>query len=378
MSTDRITEDYGRFREIIRGKIRKSLGRYMAFPDKIVRKGKDGEIVSIPFPKIDTPRFKFTEKQQGGIGQGDGEEGDPLSRPEKDDDGKAGDKEGKHLIEEFSIEEFIDIVAEELKLPNLDDSGKRRLIKIKDKYSEIRKVGPESLRSFKRTYKEALKRSIASGEHIIGKPPKNIVQKDKRYRASKPIKKEENDAVIFLIIDASGSMGETKKLLARLASFWIVRWIARNYEGVEIRFIIHCTTAREVEEKVFFTIREGGGTKISSAYILCSEIMKRDYSINETNVFIIQFSDGENWADDNELALKTIREQLMPFINMFGFVQVGSKKRGKGNFIITDFGNLLEEEIYFNLVDNFYEKFRVSEIKKRRGVLKVMKDLFGK
>src|SRR5215510_15453524 len=183
----KIDQDHSRFRNIVRGKIRQNLRRYISQGEMIGRKGK--ELVSIPIPQIDIPRFTFGEKQKGGVGQGDGEPGDPLSASEGDGDGgqgQAGKDAGEHVLEvDVTLDELADILGEELELPSIENKGKSRIVAAKDRYTGIRRVGPESLRHFKRTYKEALKRAVASG---IYNPGRHVIvpqHEDKRFRSWK-------------------------------------------------------------------------------------------------------------------------------------------------------------------------------------------------
>lgn len=369
MGAQKITEDQERFKKIVRGKVRKNLSKHMSDPYQIIR--KRGKKIAVPMPQINTPRFRFDDKQKGGVGRGDGEIGDPLGPSEGDGDNEAGDQPGEHAQEvEFTIEEFIDIVAEELELPNLDESGRKRLIHIKDRYTGIRKVGPEGLRHPRRTLKEALKRTIASGEYNLAKPKIIPVKDDRRYRSAKPVIKEQSEAVIIYMIDVSGSMGKEEKYMARLISFWIDLWVARNYNGLDRRFIIHDTKAQEVDRETFFSTTESGGTMISSAYELCSEIIDEDYPPSEVNIYPIHFSDGDNWGNDNNKAIQFLREKILVDSNMFSFVQVGDS--GK-------FRRIIEGEFWINFSnEELGEKLRTSHMKTRDDTMKVMKDIFGK
>src|SRR5207244_5202441 len=126
---------------------------------------------SIPLPSIETPQFRFGRKGSGGVGSGDGDVGTPLGPPPGDDTGKAGDQPGGHILEvELSMEELAEILGEELELPRIEPRGKKNIITTKDKYTGIRQAGPESLRHFKRTFKRALKRQIASGIYDPERP----------------------------------------------------------------------------------------------------------------------------------------------------------------------------------------------------------------
>src|SRR6266480_3651525 len=122
----------------------------------IGKKGND--LVSIPLPSINTPQFRYGKKNSGGVGVGEGQPGQPLTPPQD------GDAPGGHILEvELTMEELAAILGEELALPRIEPRGKKNVITEKDKYTSIRRVGPESLRHFKRTFRRALKRQIASG-----------------------------------------------------------------------------------------------------------------------------------------------------------------------------------------------------------------------
>ena len=123
----KIDQDHGRFRQIVRGRIRQNLRKYISQGELIGRKGKD--LVSIPIPQIDIPRFRFGDKQQGGVGQGEGNPGDPLSGDDKQPGaGKAGSDAGDHALEvDVTLEELAAILGEELELPDILDKGKSKI-----------------------------------------------------------------------------------------------------------------------------------------------------------------------------------------------------------------------------------------------------------
>src|SRR5262245_63266566 len=115
----RIDQDHRRFREIVRGKIKQNLRKYITQGEMLGKKGK--EIVSIPLPQIDIPHFRFGAKQQGGVGQGEGEPGDPLGGEPQPGTGKAGDRPGDHILEvDVTMEELAQILGEELRLPRIE------------------------------------------------------------------------------------------------------------------------------------------------------------------------------------------------------------------------------------------------------------------
>src|SRR3984957_3860653 len=160
----KIDRDHQRFRKIVRGKVKSNLGKYISRGEMIGKKGRD--FVSIPVPTIELPQFRYGQKNSGGVGQGGGEPGQPLTQPAEEGEGGAGDQPGGHILEvDLSLEELADILGEELALPRIEPKGKKNIVTTKDKYTGIRQTGPESLRHFKRTFKRAMKRQIASGTY---------------------------------------------------------------------------------------------------------------------------------------------------------------------------------------------------------------------
>src|SRR5215475_11963650 len=157
----KIERDQQRFRKIVRGKVKSNLSKYISRGEMIGKKGKD--LVSIPLTQIDIPQFRYGQKGSGGVGQGEGDPGQPLTAPQGDGESGAGDQPGGHILEvELTMEEMASILGEELALPRIEPRGKKNIITTKDRYTGIRQAGPESLRHFKRTFKRALKRMISS------------------------------------------------------------------------------------------------------------------------------------------------------------------------------------------------------------------------
>src|SRR3954468_19332871 len=109
----KIERDHQRFRRLVRGKVKSNLSKYISRGELIGKKGRD--LVSIPLPQIEIPQFRYGQKQSGGVGQGDGDVGQPLTAPQGDDEGKAGDQPGGHILEvELTLEEMAAILGEEL------------------------------------------------------------------------------------------------------------------------------------------------------------------------------------------------------------------------------------------------------------------------
>jgi uncharacterized sporulation protein YeaH/YhbH (DUF444 family) len=362
--SQKIERDHQRFRKIVRGKVKSNLGKYITRGEMIGKKGRD--LVSIPLPQIDVPQFRYGQKSSGGTGQGDGDPGQPLTAPQGDDAGKAGDQPGGHILEvELTMEELAQILGEELALPRIEPRGKKNIVSTKDKYTGIRQAGPESLRHFKRTFKKALKRQISSGIYDPEQPLVVPIREDKLYRSWKEIPKPESVACIIYMMDVSGSMTDEQKEIVRIEAFWIDTWLKAHYNGIQTVYIIHDAVAQEVDEHTFYHTRESGGTKISSAYELCDKIISARFPVDQWNLYAFHFSDGDNWGDDIPHCIEILQEKLLPKVNLFGYGQVESPY-GSGEF-------------YEYIKELLSEKSNVvaSRIPDRESIVKSIKEFLG-
>jgi uncharacterized sporulation protein YeaH/YhbH (DUF444 family) len=362
----KIDQDVGRFKNIVRNKVKHNLGKYVSSDQLIGQQGN--KRVSIPIDSIDLPHF--THSHGGGTGQGEGEDGDPIDGQGKPGQGKgkAGNDEGQHGYQaEFTADELAQLLSEELSLPNVDEKGKGKIASSKNKYTGIRTVGSEGLKHFKRTYKEMLKRNIASGTYEPGKPGMFPIKADRRYRAAIPIEEPNINTVVIYMMDVSGSMGAEQKHIVKSEVFWIDLWLKYQYKDIESRFIIHDTVASEVDREQFFTISESGGTSISSAYKFCATMMENEYPFAEYNVYPFHFSDGDNWGDsDDAVAVSLLESKIIPNSNLFCYGQVNS---GTGNFL-----KVLESSF---LGTSQKDKVILSEINNRNEILPSIKKFLG-
>jgi len=361
----RIHSDHGRFKDIVRGRIKQNLKEYIKSDEFISKQGNTK--ISVTVPQIDLPRFRFGENG-GGLGQGDGKVGDKVE-PGKGEScqGGAGSDVGDHALEvEVSLTELADMLGEELELPKVLKKNSGRLRAEKTRYSGIHLHGPDSLKHFKRTFKNALRRQIAMGLYDAENPIIVPVRDDLRYRSMRTIERPESNAVIIYMMDVSGSMGEEQKEIVRCESFWVDTWLRRYYDGIEARYIIHDAMAREVDRHTFFHTRESGGTMISSAYRLCADIIQRDYPSGEWNIYPFHFSDGDNWSvDDTRVCVGLLKERILPYCNQFSYGQVESPY-GSGQFIKD-----LKEYLPHNDV------IALSEIKDKSAIYQSIKDFLA-
>ncbi|MFQ5424357.1 MAG: DUF444 family protein [Phycisphaerae bacterium] len=363
----KIDKDHQRFRQIVKGKIREDLRRFITRGELIGREGK--HLISIPVRGIETPHFRYGNNDDGGVGAGDGKPGDHVDAGEGDT-GPGGTSPGSHIMEvEVSLDELADILGEELKLPRIKPKGRHTITSEKDRYSGIRRSGPESLRHFKRTYRAALRRQLMAGAFDPDNPCIIPIRADRRYRSWKTVLKPQSNAIIVYMMDVSGSMGDEQKELVRLEAFWIDAWLRRNYEGIESRYIVHDVRAAEVDRNTFYHLREDGGTKISSAFKLCRQTLETHYDPNEWNIYVFHFSDGDNSSEsDSRECCNLMREHVLPHINLFGYCQVASAY-GSGNFInvvhehLDDIDNVITSRV--NTKDDIYDSIKTFFAKGR-------------
>lgn len=365
----KIDRDAARFREIIRGKIRQNLRKYITHGEMIGRKGND--LVSIPLPQLDVPHFRYGQNGRGGVGQGDGEVGQPIAAGDPDGEGgqgQAGSESAPHVLEvEITLDELAAILGDELRLPRIEPKGKANIQQDKVRYTSVRRVGPESLRHYRRTYVEALKRQIIEGTYRLTEPRVVPIRDDRRYRSWEHVPEPVANAVIIYLMDVSGSMTDEQKEIVRTEAFWIDTWLRSQYQGLERRYIIHDAAAREVDEHTFYHTRESGGTRISSAYKACLELIQAKFDPAQWNIYVFQFSDGDNWGEDNRTALNLLREELLPRCNLCCYGQVESPY-GSGEF-------------YRVLEDAFgreHETLVLSEIENKEAIYESIRKFLGK
>ncbi len=365
--TRAIDRDNQRFKQIVRGKVRENLKKYITHGEILGKQGR--EVVSIPVPNIEIPHFRHGKKGNGGVGQGEGDVGQPIgsSEEEGDGEGQAGDQPGQHIREaEMTIDELAEMLAQELHLPHIVPKGQNTIKAIKTKYDSIRQTGPDSLRHFKRTYKRALRRLMASDQYDPKRPIIIPTREDERFRAWTENPLPQANAAVIYIMDVSGSMTDEQKSIVRTEAFWIDTWLKSQYDGVERRYVVHDAVAHEVDEDTFFRTRESGGTRISSAYVKAKSIIERDFPPSDWNIYLFQFSDGDNWGEDNNACIKQLQEFFLPTCNLVCYGQVESPY-GSGDYI---------REL--RKITSKWENLVLSEIKDKDGIYESIRTFLGK
>lgn len=329
-----------------------------------------GENIGIPSKDIDEPVFS---SGQGGVkemvhpGNREFASGDELDKPPSGGQGQGGgpgeaSNSGEGLDEfvfQISQEEFLDFMFEDLELPNL---VKKQLAKT-DNYKYARagytSEGTPSKINIVRSLKGAYARRIAlTGkskekaaaikvrlEKLNQHPDQNrdeiaalkaelesltkrlaripwIDEFDLRYNQYLKHPVPCTSAVMFCLMDVSGSMSQQHKDIAKRFYILLYLFLKRSYKKIDVVFIRHHTSAKEVDEQEFFYSRETGGTIVSSALKLMQSIMAERYPADEWNIYAAQASDGDNWNDDSPLCHQLLRESILPLVQYYSYIEI--------------------------------------------------------
>lgn len=356
----KIDTDFNRFKEIVKGKVKSNMTKFVSSSHMTGSVG--GKLVKIPLNDIDLPRFTFGN-QNGGTGMGDGDEGDPMPGQGKGKGkgkGEAGEDEGDHPSIEFTPAELAAIMSEYLELPELLPKGKGETMAEGSKYTGIAPVGV--IKHHKKTYLQSLKRQISTGDYNPSKPSVIPIKRDVRYKISDPTVKPDINAVIYFLLDCSGSMDEQKKQLAKNTMWWVDLLLRNAYKKIDTVYILHDTRAWETTREEYFSVSTGGGTQISSAYKLVWDLMQRKYPHTDYNSYILHGSDSENSSSDNPACAKLLEENILPNCNVFSYASI------KGG---------LSEEFYKFLERNVSKKVKLATIEDEEGILSAIKGFFG-
>lgn len=319
------------------------------------------------------------EKRKGKSGKPRSLKNDKIGKVDKENSGGGipvfgGNEDGIDEYEtDISIAELENIMFETLHLPNLEDKGFRKILRDTFRFDEIRKNGPISSIDKKRSIKENIKRNAKEkGRAYFG----DIDKADLRYRRWEVDEEEEACAVIFAIMDTSGSMTEYKKYIARSFYHWMKRFLETQYDAVEIVFIAHHTDAKEVSEEEFFHKVESGGTMMSSGWKLANKIMQERYSPSQWNIYAFHFSDGENFSYDNDELVSSIKESIKYPVNMVGYGEITDDiykdQRFPSWMMPQSIKDLLNKEFVSE------KKFLICEINEEGDIWRALKTFFSK
>jgi hypothetical protein len=356
-----------RFLRRYKSQIKDAVGR--AIKGRSITDVENGEKVSIPVKDVGEPSFGHAH---GGVwetinpGNKEYQKGDQLNRPK----GGAGAGRGKagnsdqasedDFIFELSREEFMNYFFEDLELPRMIKTQLTATTEFKNQRAGYNMSGTPSNIHVLRSLRGALGRRIAVGgtsrKHLaeIEETLAQLLEQhtpeddtrvlelrrlihhlhtrllaipfidpfDLRYSNRIKVPKPMSQAVMFCIMDVSGSMDETRKDTAKRFFILLYLFLKRVYDKIDVIFIRHHTAATEVDENDFFNSRESGGTVVSSALNLLNSILDERYGAGQWNSYVAQASDGDNWDNDSMLCRQLLINTIMPKVQYYTYVEI--------------------------------------------------------
>lgn len=378
---DRSASDRSRHKKKIEHAIREGI-HHIVSDESII--GQDGKKkIKIPVRGIKEYRFVFGDNNRKKVGSAPGKDisrGQKIGKAEQEEQGsgnKPGNEEGEEYYEvEITLEELSEYLFDSLKLPDIEKKKFKNIVGEKFKRSGYRSKGIRPRLSKKETLKNKIKRKKKAILQDTHNEEERFPfhESDLKYHHIKTNPKEVTNAVIFFMMDVSGSMTQTKKFMARSFFFLLYHFLRAKYNNVEIVFISHTTVAKEVSEDEFFTRGASGGTKISSALDLCLDVVNKRFHPSAWNIYTFHCSDGDNWSDDNEKCVSLSRA-IKSISQLYCFVEITPEVfENDGN---TTFGFSQDSKIsnaYAPLKDS---KFKIVNLFHSDDIWKEFKRIFG-
>lgn len=396
------------------------LDRYKKHIQKSVQEAVDkrsitdierGEDVHIPADDISEPVFSHGKGGKRSVVHPGNKEfiaGDRVPRPSGGAGGGGGEGEASNqgegtddFVFRLTQDEFLDFLFDNLELPNLTKRHLKGTNSFKYEHAGFTTDGVPAKLSISRSMRSAKARRIAltgvsrkkldaatialaeakdeEDEVAVKRLREEMAKLEQRiYRVpfldtndlrynlhlKRPI--PTSQAVMFCLMDVSGSMDQAIKDMAKRFYLLLYMFLKRHYERTEIVFIRHHTVAKEVDEQEFFYSRETGGTVVSSALKKMQEVMAERYSPNEWNIYGAQASDGDNWNDDSPTCRKLLEESILPFVQYFAYVEITKRSH-----------QALWRE-YAAIGEKFPDAFAQRHIKEVGDIFPVFHDLFQK
>lgn len=405
-----------RFLRRARAQVRKAV-REASSSRSIKDAGKGGE-VSIPAGGVHEPHLR--RSSQGGVrdyvlpGNKKYVENDSIARPpqgggqgSKASDSGDGEDEFRFAL---SDEEYLDLYLEDLELPDLAKRQVSGAKSVQWRQAGYSVSGPPSRISVPRTLRHSMSRRIAlkrpKKEEIVAlreeieklereggqfealvekrKSLEQIILRSKRIPYIDPVdvrfrRLESNPkpiakAVMFCLMDVSGSMNEHMKDLAKRFYSLLYLFLNRRYEHVDVVFIRHTHEASEVDEQTFFYSRETGGTVVSTALFEMQKIVRERYPVDQWNIYAAQASDGDNTSSDNAVVLAQLRDVILPICQYYAYVEVGMDDEGDHPGAGEPSTNLWRAYRRVS-VD---APFAMRKVKHRRDIYPVFRELFAR
>ena len=329
----------------------------------------NGEKINIPARDLSEPVFGHGPGgRREAIHPGNREftKGDRIARPQGGAGGGAGGGQASNTGEgeddfvfELSREEFLELFFEDLELPNLVRTQLSKVSEFKSVRAGFTSAGAPVNIDVVRSLKGALARRMALAapytrrlreaeeelKQLLADPPvdelraRALIEEIERLRAraravpfidtfdlryvNRVLQPQPTtQAVMFCLMDVSGSMDRARKDLAKRFFTLLYLFLKRNYERIEVVFIRHHTIAKEVDEQEFFYSRETGGTVVSSALTLMSDIVRARYPLSSWNIYAAQASDGDNWHHDSPACRDILLKQIVPFVRYYAYIEI--------------------------------------------------------
>lgn len=311
--------DWLRHNEKVRDAVRQHLPQIVAGADVL---SGGASTVRVPVRMLEHYRFRLRPPvEQQGVGQGNVKPGDRIGRPQQEGDerGQGGNEDGGiQYTLEFRIDDIVDWLWEEMQLPNLEaKAGKSR----EDDWTREGwdRRGARSRLDRRRSLKESIKRR--GGQSASGADSPAFTDDDLRFRQLAKREQPAMQAVVILLLDVSGSMGERERQISKTFFFWAIQGLRRQYRHLDLVFVAHTSEAWEFQEEEFFRVSGTGGTVASAGLRKVREIIDARFSPSQYNVYLFYASDGENFPSDQPQALEAL-EDLAPDCNYAGFLEV--------------------------------------------------------
>lgn len=382
---DRAASDRSRHRHKIEKAIKESIKDVVSEESIIGQSGN--KKIRIPVRGIKEHQFVYGNNEKNKrVGSAEGKEvskGQKIGHKRKKQEAqgnKPGDQPGEERYEiEMSLEELAEYLFSDLNLPELEKKRFKFITEEKMKRKGKRPYGIRPRLSKKETIKQKIRRKKAAIKAGVYNPDEDerfpFHESDLRYKHIAPVQKDNTTAVIFFVMDVSGSMTKSKKFLARSFFFLLYQFLNHRYSSVDVVFISHTTEAQEVDEERFFTRATGGGTMASSGLQKVQDIINKRYHPNNWNIYTFYCGDGENWPSDNEESISLLT-QLKEINQMICYTEIGNPKdfgRDSLSFFNAFQGDGLWEKV-IKLQDKNFKQVRLTT---HDDIWKSFKKLFG-
>jgi len=344
--------------------------------------GKDGKKkIRIPVRGIKEYRFVYGDNSKNGkVGSAPGKDvrrGQKIGNSKKEKQQTQGDKPGdepgtEYYDVEITLEELADYLFSDLELPDLERKSLKKTMSEKFKRKGYRKQGIVPRLDKKKTAVQRIKRkkAAASRENFKEDDKFSFHEEDLTYKHYKKSKKENSNAVIFFLMDISGSMTQNKKFMARSFYFLLYHFIRSKYNHTEIVFVSHDTTAYEVSEEQFFTRGESGGTKVSAGLVMVNDIIHQRYHPSAWNIYMFQCSDGDNWPQDTDKVLD-VMGKIKNIAQLVGYCEIDTNPDVESKW----FQDSKLSRVYKPLID---KKFKQAAVSSKKDVWPAFNKFFSR